>query len=240
MRPMLEPMGRTIMISGAARGIGLATARRLHDEGYALSLGARNLNDLRAATSDWSGPEITHHRFDALDDDSQQQWVDECVAAHGRLDGLVNNAGVILPFSLTDFEADGLDGMWEVNVKTPARLASMAYPHLKSSPNGRVVNIASMSAKRVRGGFEPGYAMTKHAVMALTHATRQQWWDDGIRATAICPSWVETDMIAEVDYGEEPVIAPDDIAALVSLALALPNHASMAELAINCRREDAC
>ena len=228
------------MISGAGRGIGLATAERLHSEGFALSLGARNIEALRAATSGWSGAEITHHHFDALEPDSQTTWVEECVEAHGRLDGLVNNAGVILPFSLTEFDAEGIDGMWEINVKTPARLASLAYPHLKASPNGRLVNIASMSGKRVRGGFEPGYAMTKHAVMALTHATRQQWWDDGIRATAICPSWVETDMIAEVDYGQEPVIAPDDIAALVSLALSLPNHASMAELAINCRQEDSC
>lgn len=228
------------MISGAGRGIGLATAKRLHGEGFALSLGARNVEALQAATSDWAGATITHHHFDALDPDSQEAWIDGCVEAHGRLDGLVNNAGVILPFSLTDFDAEGIDGMWEVNVKTPARLASLAYPHLKSSPNGRLVNVASMSGKRVRGGFEPGYAMTKHAVMALTNATRQQWWDDGIRATAICPSWVETDMIAEVDYGEEPVIAPDDVAALVSLALSLPNHASMAELAINCRKEDSC
>jgi len=229
------------MVSGAGRGIGSAIAARLHREGYALSLAARDLPSLQAATEDWSqtgGGAVSCHRFDAFDAESQNEWVADCVAGHGRLDGLVNNAGVIEPFSLTEFDDRGLDAMWEVNVKTPARLASLVYPHLLAADHGRVVNIASMSGKRVRGGFEPGYAMTKHAVMALTHATRQQWWDDGIRATAICPSWVETDMIDGVDYGAEPVIQADDVAALVSTALALPDHVSVAELAINCRRED--
>lgn len=225
------------MISGAARGIGLATARRLNELGYRLSLGARDTAALTDAVAEWDGPEVTCHHFDAYDADSQASWVDETVAAHGQLDGLVNNAGVILPFSLTEFDDAGLDGMWEVNVKTPARLGSLAYPHLKAT-KGRIVTIASLSGRRVKNGFEPGYAMTKHAVMALTHATRQSWWDDGIRATAICPSFVETDMISEVDTGDEPIIAPDDVAELVATALALPAHLSVAEMSLNCRRED--
>ncbi len=228
------------MISGAARGIGLAIAGQLHQEGYRISLGARNLDALEAATASFAAPDgsMSLHRFDATDAESQKQWVAETVTEHGAIDALVNNAGILLPFSLYDFDEAGLDGMWDINVKTPARLASLAYPHLKESSHGRLVNIASLSGKRVKSGFEPGYAMSKHALIALTHATRQQWWDDGIRVTAVCPSWVGTDMIAGAEYGDEPVIQPEDVASLVSLALALPDHASMAEMHINCRREE--
>lgn len=235
---MLQPDERVVMISGASRGIGLAMASRLHNEGYRLSLGGRNIDALTSVVDGWQGPTISCHYFDASDANSQRVWVEECVETHGQLDGLINNAGAIRPFSLTDFDEAGLDEMWEINVKAPARLTSLVYPHLKAAPTGRVINIASLSGKRVRGGFEPGYAMTKHAVIALTHATRQQWWDDGIRATAICPTWVATDMIAGKDFGAEPIIEPDDLAEVIALVLSLPNNMTVAEMALNCRLED--
>ncbi|MEM7325649.1 MAG: SDR family NAD(P)-dependent oxidoreductase, partial [Actinomycetota bacterium] len=136
------------------------------------------------------------------------------------------------------YDEAAFDDMLTVNVKTPTLLTHLTLPHLRVSGHGRVINIASLSGKRVKGGFSPGYAMSKHAVMALTHATRQYGWDDGVRATAICPSFVETEMIAGVDTGEEPVIDPDDLAELVSTALSMPNFSSVPEIIVNCRRED--
>ena len=116
---------------------------------------------------------------------------------------------------------------------------ALSVPHLRAAGHGRVVNIASASGKRVRNGFAPGYAMTKHAVVALTHATRQHGWDDGIRAVAVCPGFIDTEMIADVDTGREPVIDPADIAELVTTWLSLPDSASVAELIVTCRLEDA-
>lgn len=228
---------RVIMLSGPTRGIGRATAARLHAAGFALSLGARDAGALVALTADWPSGSYSLHHFDALDTASQADWVSHTVDQHGRIDGLVNNAGVLAPFDFQHFQEDSLDIMWAINVKTPARLAHLALPHLRAAGDGRIVNMASLSGKRVNGKFEPGYAMTKHAVVALTAALRQEFWSDGVRATAICPSFVDTEMIAGADPGPEPIIDPADVAELIHTALCLPGSASVAELTINCRVE---
>jgi NAD(P)-dependent dehydrogenase (short-subunit alcohol dehydrogenase family) len=111
-------------------------------------------------------------------------------------------------------------------------------PYLKKSGSGRVVNLSSLSGKRVKNGYA-GYAMSKFAVIALTHAVRRLGWDDGVRATAICPSFVATDMTAQVTaVARDEMIQPSDLAELVATALALPNNAVVAELLVNCRLED--
>lgn len=238
------------MVSGAGRGIGRAVAERLHADGFRLSLGARHPEQLEDLVASWSpagatrGPDGTEpaavlcHRFDAADPASSEDWVAATAERFGGIDALVNNAGVLAPFAVDAFDEEALDTMWDVNVKAPARLTSLAWPHLCRSGHGRVVNLASLSAKRVRNGFAPGYAMTKHALLALTHATRQAGWDHGVRAVALCPSFVDTAMIAGVDPGPEPIVQPADVAELVSMALCLPDHLSVPEIVVNCRRED--
>ena len=109
-----------------------------------------------------------------------------------------------------------------------------AYPHLKSAGSGRVVNIVSLSGKRVKSAAIGAYAMSKHAALALTHATRYSGWDHGIRATAIMPGWVNTDMAASVSsIPYEQMTQPESVARLVAMVLTLPNTASVAELPVN-------
>ncbi len=241
---MIAVDGRVVMISGPARGLGLALAQRLSAEGYALSLGGRKVEAIESVVAGLTPPAggerppVSVHRFDATDGDSARSWVAETIEHHGRLDGLINNAGLLERFELDDYDEAAFDAMWQVNVKAPTLLTHLALPHLRAADNGRVVNVASASGKRVKGGFSPGYAMTKHAVMALTHATRQHGWADGVRAVAVCPSFIDTEMIAAVDTGAEPVIDAADIAELVTTWLALPGSASVAELIVNCRLED--
>ncbi|MEM9565201.1 MAG: SDR family NAD(P)-dependent oxidoreductase [Actinomycetota bacterium] len=237
---MIAADGRVLMISGPARGLGRALAERLRGEGYRLSLGGRDPAAIGAMVAEsGSGPEVSVHRFDATDGESARAWVSDTMTEHGRIDGLINNAGLLERFGLDDYDEAAFDAMWEINVKAPTLLTHLVLPHLRAAGDGRVVNIASASGKRVKGGFSPGYAMTKHAVMALTHATRQHGWADGIRAVAVCPSFIATEMIADVDTGAEPVIEPADLAELITTWLALPGSASVAELIVNCRLEDA-
>lgn len=125
--------------------------------------------------------------------------------------------------------------MWEVNVKAPLRLTRAAFPYLKHSGAGRVVNIVSLSGRRVKSAEITGYAMTKYALDALTHGIRYSGWEYGIRTTAICPGFVATDMTAGVEaVPREHMIQPDAIAKLVAMVLALPNSASVIEVPINC------
>ena len=235
---MLSPEGRVVMVSGANRGIGLAVARCLHAKGYRLSLGARDRAQLDAALDGLDRTRILTAEFDARDRASCEAWVERTASHYGRIDGLVNNAGIALNVGIEDDDEAAYDAMWEVNVKGPLRLIRLAMPWLTKSGSGRVINVSSLSGKRVKNAHT-GYAMSKFAVVALTHAVRRLGWEDGVRATAICPSFVATDMTAHVTAvprGE--MIQPADLAELVATALALPNNAVVAELLVNCRLED--
>lgn len=235
---MIDPKGRVILVSGANRGIGRAVAETLHAEGYSLSLGARDSAALEALTRDWDKSRAHVARYDAADWSTHRAWIDSAVAHFGRIDGLVNNAGRHSRMTLRDPDSAELDAMWAVNCKAPLNMIHCVLPYLEASGSGRIVNVVSMSGKRVRNDHI-AYNMTKFAVMALTHAARRIAWDKGVRATAVCPSFVPSDMTAgNPALPPEAMTQPDDLARLVATALSLPNNASVAELLVNCRLED--
>jgi len=235
---MLSPEDRVVMVSGANRGIGLAVARCLHAKGYRLSLGARDAGKIEAALGGLDPSRIVAVAFDARDRASCEAWVERTGRHFGRIDGLVNNAGIGIDVGIEDDDEAAYDAMWDVNVKGPLRLIRLVMPWLRKSGSGRIVNLSSLSGKRVKNA-NAGYAMSKFAVIALTHAVRRLGWDDGVRATAICPSFVATDMTAQVTaVPRDKMIQPADLAELVATALALPNNAVVAELLVNCRLKD--
>lgn len=234
---LLDPNGRVIMISGAGRGIGEAIARRLRADGYALSLGVRDPAPVRKKFGDAA---IQIERFDAHDAGTAASWIEATMARHGRIDGLINNAGILRMLTLEAGDESVLDEMWAVNVKAPFRLIRAALPHLRRTGNGRIINVASTDGKRYRDkSVSVAYAMTKHAVMALSHAAKMTAWEDGVRVTALCPGAVETDLIASIP-GVTPGpgrLSPATVAEIVALLLRLPNTATIAELVVNTRLE---
>ena len=226
---------RVVMISGANRGIGRAVAEHLYARGYQLSLGARNPGLLAQVFAGCESERVAFHRYDAEDKSTHQAWVDATVAQFGRVDGLVNNAGIALSVDLEDDNEADLDRLWSVNVKAPLSMTRKCMPHPRRSGRGRVINIASVAGKVVFGSGV-GYSMSKFALVAISHATRQAAWDDGVRCTAVCPGYVATDMTSEVESTtQDLMIKPSDIAALVATAMELSNNASVAELIVNCR-----
>ncbi len=234
---MLDPTGRVVMLSGASRGIGLAIANCLYDKGYTLSLGVRKPGELAEVMGDKVGERLSVHAYDAGDAEAPKNWLAETLQQHRRLDALVNNAGIFHPTTIETEDETLYDAMWQVNVKGPLRLVRAAVPYLKASGSGRVINLASLSGKRVAGG-SLGYSMSKFAVVALTQQIRFEFWDDGIRATAICPSFVASDMAAGItDMPREEMSQPEDLAEVVATALALPNHTAVSEIPINWRYE---
>ncbi len=236
---MLDPAGRVILISGASRGIGRAIAERLASAGHTLSLGARDAAGLETAF----GPEDdhrSHHRYVAEDRATHEAWVTEALARWGRIDGLVNNAGVGSKFSIEEGDEAELDRVWTVNCKAPLFMTRLCLPNLRASGSGRIVNVSSLSGKRVRNE-NVAYNMSKHALVALSHGTRRIGWDHGVRVTTICPSFVRTDLTSgATKVTPEEMIDPADLAELVATAIALPNNAAVAELLVNCRLEDTC
>jgi len=228
---------RVAMISGANRGIGLAIARQLARQGYALSLGVRQPDKFDVVQAFGISDSIEVFAYEATEKQAGQLWLDATLQRFGRLDVLVNSAGILRKVSLADGLESDLDAMMEVNVKAPFRLIQAALPILRQSGRGRVVNIASLSGKRVRND-NVGYQMSKFALLALSHAVRAAAWDDGVRALALCPGFVRTDMaLGASSMAPEAMTSPEDLAKLVGLIVELPNTASISELLVNCSYE---
>ena len=229
---MLDPSNRVATVSGASRGIGRAIAERLRARGFRISAGVRTRSSVPEAD------DVMVHRYDAERAEDAPAWVGATMARFGRIDVLVNAAGISAPRTrLDDADETGIDAMWRINVKGPLRLIRAALPHLRAGGEGRVVNIASLSGKRV-ANENFGYAMSKFALIALTQSVRREGWDAGIRATALCPGFVATDMTAHVTTApRDKMTRPDDIAALAETLILLPNTATIGELLVNWRLE---
>jgi NAD(P)-dependent dehydrogenase (short-subunit alcohol dehydrogenase family) len=217
-----------VMISGASRGIGAATAEAMLEAGWAVSLGMRD-----PGGSKFSGNSVLNCRYDALDPQSERDWVAETVARFGRVDGLVLNAGIMMKKTVLEATDDDFDLMFAVNVKSPMRLSQLAWPHLEKGP-GRIVVMSSLSGKRVRSAGAGLYGMSKFALTALSQALRQCGKESGVRSTAICPSYVATDMAQGLtNTAESELTRPQDIATIIRTVLSLPASASIAEVPVN-------
>lgn len=227
---MLDVDNRIVMVSGASRGIGRAVVDRLLASGFRVSAGLRDPS--RLAQTD----RLMTHRYDAEDANSPIAWVNATVAKWGGVDAVINAAGINPKVLVSGEGEDELEEMWRINVKGPLRMIRAALPHLAVCGHGRVVNLGSLSGRRV--GSNVGYAMTKFAVVALTHGLRREGRAAGIRATVVCPGYVATDMTLNDDeIPRHEMSQPGDIARLVETVLMLPNNASVSELLVHCQFE---
>lgn len=228
-------MNKVALISGANRGIGATVARTLFDAGWKVSLGMRT-----PVMPDWADPARVHVMpYDATDPQAGTQWVASASAALGPITAIVANAGIMIPKDVISAEDSDFDAMFDVNVKAPRRLAKAAWDDLVACGAGRIIVLASLSGKRVKSAGSSSYSVSKFAAVALTHAFRQVGFDQGIRATAVCPGFVATDMaISLTDKPVADMTQPEDLAAAIAMLLALPNTASVAEFHVNCQAEE--
>ena len=222
---------KVILISGASRGIGRSIAEYLIEQDYCLSLGVRNPQCFQGTVFE-QNEKVLIHSYEATDKKSHIAWIQKTIAKFGRLDGVVNCAGILKRVQFEDDNEADLDLLWEINVKAPWRLTREAFPYLKKSGEGRIINLVSMSGKRVKGSLA-GYSASKFAFLALSQSMRNVGWDDGIRVTAICPSFVNTEMASNVALAPEKMTQPEDVAQIVGMVLRLPNTAYIGEILIN-------
>ena len=188
---------RTVLVTGASRGIGAAVARRFAREGYVVLA-----NDLASQapvlTALHEGIMATGGRCelapaDVSDAGSVIAMVENALRDRGGIDVLVNNAGVISNHRIEDIEPDEWDRMFRVNTRGTFLISKALLPHFRERRSGRIVNIASIGGKLGAVG-QAHYAASKAAVINFTHVLAQEAGRDGITVNAVCPGIVDTEM----------------------------------------------
>ena len=233
---------RKILLSGGTRGIGKAIAIKLLNEGHSVSLGVRKKESLINTLLDPKSNNLERffvHTYDATDKNSSKEWVQNTVKKFKNIDTIIHCAGILKKTNLIfkDNEMQDIEDVWKVNVMGPWILTKDAWKYLSMNNSARIIVLVSMSGKRSKGRLA-SYSMSKFALMSLCQTMRNEGWNRGIRVTAICPGWVNTDMAKEINhFPKEDMTQTNDIANICSSLLELPNTSVPFEIALNCQLE---
>ena len=217
---------RAAIVTGASSGIGLAIARVLGEEGFGITMAARRPEKLDAAVAGLAADGFEVHGVAAnVSDEAEIQKV---VAAHrekyGRLDVLVNNAGVGVGQAVAEIETKRLDMQLDINLRSIVIFYRECMPLLREAAgehkNVLVVNTSSISGKHGEPWLSV-YSATKHGVVGWTEAMNKELGKEGIKSTALCPAFVDTPMTDFVkgQVAAEEMIRPQDIAEAVRFML---------------------
>jgi len=219
---------RAAIVTGASSGIGLAIATMLAEEGYGVTMAARRTEKLAAAVAQLA--EQGHDVQEVAANMSDEQDIQRVVTAHrdrfGRLDVLVNNAGVGIGAPVGETQTKRLDMQLDVNLRAIVLFYREALDLLKAAGaehhNALVVNTSSISGKSGQPWLSI-YSATKAGVVAFTEAMNKELNAEGIKSTALCPAFVDTAMtdFAKQSVPAEAMIRPQDIAESVRALLRL-------------------
>jgi NADP-dependent 3-hydroxy acid dehydrogenase YdfG len=230
--------GKVVVITGASRGLGEATARRLAQDGAKLVLGARRLDRLQALAAELSLGKDVSLQTDVTQYDQVKRLVEHAVQSHGRIDVIINNAGLMPHSPLERGKVQDWDRMIDVNLKGVLYGIAAALPYMKAQESGHIINVSSVAGHKIRPGGAV-YAATKHAVRALSEGLRQEVKPYNIRTTIISPGAVATelpDSITEPDIAEnfrkvyEIAIPAASFASMVAFAMSQPEDVDVNEI----------
>jgi len=192
--------GKAIMVTGAATGLGLATARRLASEGARLTLVDLNREALEAAR-DAIGGEALVVSADVSDEDQVRSAVEQAVGEHGRIDGLYNNAGIEgKQDPVEEYDSGQLDKVIDVNLKGVLYGMKHTLPHLKAQSSGAIVNAASVGGIRAVPNLI-AYVASKHAVAGMTRQAAIEYGQYGVSVNAVAPGAIMTEGAAKTSEG---------------------------------------
>ncbi len=216
---------RAAIVTGASSGIGLAIARMLLDEGFDLTLGGRRPEKLEAAVAGLgAGDRVISVAGNMADEETIQQLVATHRERFGRLDLLVNNAGVGIGAAVAELETKRVDMQLDVNLRSIFLFYRECVELLRAAAaehhNAIVVNTASISGKAGEAWLSV-YSATKHGVVGFTEAMNKELGGEGIKSCAMCPAFVDTPMTDFVkgSVAAEDMIRPEDIAEGVRMLL---------------------
>jgi NADP-dependent 3-hydroxy acid dehydrogenase YdfG len=241
--------GKVVVITGASSGLGEATARHLSAKGAKLMLGARRADRLKALTDQLTcgGGKARSLTTDVTLPDQVKRLVDAAVQTFGRIDVIINNAGLMPQAPLERLKIDEWDRMIDVNIKGILYGIAAALPYMQQQRAGHIINVSSVAGHRVGPGFAV-YAATKYAVRALSEGLRQEVKPDNIRTTVISPGAVATELPNSVTDPEvsvrihkfyaEIAISADSFARTVAFAMSQPQEVDVNEILFRPTRQE--
>ena len=187
--------GKVVVITGASSGLGEATARLLSAQGASVVLGARRQDRIRLLASDLNdgGGKAIAVTMDVTDRAQVKTLVDTAAQAYGRVDVMINNAGLMPQAPLERFKVDEWDRMIDVNLKGVLYGIAAALPYMQQQKSGHFINVSSVAGHKVGPGFAV-YAATKHAVWGCVRGLRMEVKPYSIRTTVISPGAVATEL----------------------------------------------
>ncbi|WP_236601012.1 SDR family oxidoreductase [Ktedonobacter sp. SOSP1-85] len=232
--------GKVVVITGASSGLGEATARRLSAEGATVVLGARRVDRIQALADELNGgggkalaipTDVTHAN-------QVKRLVDTAVQTYGRIDVMLNNAGLMPHSPLERLKIDDWNRTIDVNIKGVLYGIAAALPYMKQQKAGHIINVSSVAGHKVRPGSAV-YAATKTAVLVISEGLRQEVKPYNIRTTVLSPGAVATELpnsITEPDIAEnvrklyEMAIPADSFARAVAFAMSQPDDVDINEI----------
>jgi NAD(P)-dependent dehydrogenase (short-subunit alcohol dehydrogenase family) len=215
------------LVTGGSSGIGLAIARMLHDEGFSLTLASRTPEKVKAAAAELGAHAVA---ADVSKAEDCTRVVEEHVDREGGLDVLVNSAGIGIASRLEDAQLRHIDRQLAINLRGLMLVTQAAIPHLRKT-KGWIVNLASIAGTQPVP-ILPIYAASKAAVISLTRSLNDDLDDDGVRAIALCPGFVDTPMAEFTGMQGDEMIQPEDCAEVVRMCLRLSPRARIPQVVI--------
>ena len=226
--------GRVAIVTGASSGFGASIARLFAQAGARLTLVARREDRLKdvAASLNASGDSVLTAQTDVTVESQVRRMIDATLDRFGRLDVLVNSAGIIARTPVAEIQEADWDEMMAVNLKGPFLCCKHALPHLIAQRDGRIVNIASYLGLFAGSGSTPAYNAAKGGVVMLTRSIAVKHGPDGVRANAICPGFIKTELNRDlIDNAPDPAAKEREIASAYPLRrLGTPDDVAYAAL----------
>jgi NADP-dependent 3-hydroxy acid dehydrogenase YdfG len=237
---------KVVVITGASSGLGEAAARRLAQNGAKLVLGARRLDRLQVLAKELSLGAGAAVQTDVAKYAEVKRLIERAVQSHGRIDAIINNAGLMPLSPVERLKIDDWDRMIDVNIKGVLYGVAAALPHMKAQMSGHIINVSSVAGHKVRPGSTV-YSATKSAVRVISEGLRQEVKPYNIRTTIISPGAVASELpesITEPDIAEnvhkvyEYAIPAESFASMVMFAMSQPEDVDVNEILFRPTRQE--
>ncbi|MBE2967025.1 SDR family oxidoreductase [Burkholderia cepacia] len=242
--------GKVVVITGASSGLGEATARLLAERGAGLVLGARRLDRLEKLAADITaaGGEAIAVATNVAKRADVENLIKAAQDKFGRVDVLVNNAGIMPMAAMSKLKVDEWDQMIDVNIKGVLYGIAAALPGMRANRSGHIINLSSVAGLRVSAGVGTVYSATKFAVKAISEGLRAEVGPEGIRVTTLYPGAVASELVngstdADAAAGmkafyEANEIPADSVARAVAYAIEQPEDVSINEITLRPTRQE--